>query len=266
MDPQLQDPQPRQAQPARVHSLRDHSLQKVAGMAGASPQVIQVGTADVDVTDLATRSDPFTVQVNLEPRIARQQMPIRGIELRVVTPQDVAHDSPRRPGAGVPQRQIEHRAQVLFELTGHRTVNAQWPLLCGRIASSLTRYAGSPVSGSLTSNISTAITPVTPSSPAMRRPAAVATAASWGSRRGAGARTWVQMPLAWTVSTTGHAPAWPDGLRTTSSASSRTKSTFCSASSPSTSGPPPCGPSPAAASRAASESQSATCLLYTSPS
>src|SRR5664280_953258 len=61
------------------------------------------------------------------------------------------------------------------------------------------------------------------------------------------------MPPAWTVSTTGQAPAWPDGLRTTSSASSRTKSTFCSASSPSTS-----GPSPVAASRSASESQSAT--------
>ena len=62
----------------------------------------------------------------------------------------------------------------------------QCPLLCGRMASSLTTYAGSPVRGSRTSNSSTAITPVTPSSPAMRSAASVARAARSSVEAGRG--------------------------------------------------------------------------------
>src|SRR5450631_1860247 len=93
-------------------------------MGGASPQIIEVGTADVDMPDLAAGSNPFTVQVNLQTWIARQQMTIGRIELRVVAPQNVTHDRPGRPRGGVPQRQIKDRSQVLFELAGHRTVDA----------------------------------------------------------------------------------------------------------------------------------------------
>ena len=120
------------------------------------------------------------------------------------------------------------------------------------MASSLTTYAGSPVRGWLTSNSSTAMTPVTSSSPAMRSPASVARTARSSSRPGAGARTSVQMPSVCTVSTTGHAVACPDGLRAISTASSRTNSTRSSASRP-----PASRPSPAAASRATAASQSA---------
>src|ERR1019366_1391309 len=124
MDPHVRGPALRGAEPTRSHSLGDHSLQKVAGMGGAGPQIIEVGSADVDVSDLAAGSDPFSVQVNLQTWVARQQMMEGGVELRVVAPQNVTHDRPGRPRAGVPQRQIKHRAQVLFELAGHRTVDA----------------------------------------------------------------------------------------------------------------------------------------------
>ena len=64
---------------------------------------------------------------------------------------------------------------------------------------------------------------MTSSSPATRSPACTAAAASPASSSGAGASTSVQMPSVCTVSTTGHAAAWPDGLRARSTASSRTE-------------------------------------------
>ena len=81
-----------------------------------------------------------------------------------------------------------------------------------------------------TSNISTAKTPVTSRSPAIFSAAAEARAARSGCRPGAGAITSVQIPSVCTVSTTGQTAAWPIGLRATSTASSRTKSTRLSAS------------------------------------
>ncbi len=73
----------------------------------------------------------------------------------------------------------------------------QWPELCGRIASSLTtRPLGA-------SNSSTAITPTTPSSLAIVVAIRSASAASDVLSRGAGATTSTQIPLRWTVSTTG---------------------------------------------------------------
>ncbi len=97
---------------------------------------------------------------------------------------------------------------------------------------------------------------MTPSSPAMRRAASVTTEARSGSSPGAGASTSVQMPSVCTVSTTGQAAAWPDGLRATSTASSRTKSTFSSSSRPPSTGPG----SPTRASQSASSSAEDTTL------
>src|SRR5674476_1585680 len=93
-------------------------------MSGASPQVIEVTAADVDVSDGATRSDALAVQVNLERRVARHQVTICRIEVTVVSTQNVPHDRPPRQGAGVPQGQVEDSAQMLLELTGHRAVDA----------------------------------------------------------------------------------------------------------------------------------------------
>ena len=59
------------------------------------------------------------------------------------------------------------------------------------------------------------------------------------------------MPSVCTVSTTGQAAAWPDGLRAMSTASSRTKSTFSSRSRPPSTGPgSPTRPSQSASSSA----------------
>ncbi len=103
----------------------------------------------------------------------------------------------------------------------------QCPVLCGRIASSLTRIRPSVVS-----NISTARIPVTSSSPAIRSATCCASVASAGSRSGAGATTSWQIPSRWVEATTGYAAACPLGDRATSADSSRRKSTSSSASSP----------------------------------
>ena len=103
----------------------------------------------------------------------------------------------------------------------------QWPVLCGRIASSLTSTRPSVVS-----NSSTARMPVTPSSPAIRSAISCARPARSGSRSGAGATTSRQMPSTCVDATTGYAAAWPLGERATSADSSRRKSTSSSASSP----------------------------------
>ena len=102
----------------------------------------------------------------------------------------------------------------------------QWPVLCGRIASSLTSTRPS-----LVSNSSTASTPVTSSAPAIRSAISCACPASAGARSGAGATTSWQMPSFWVEATTGYAAAWPLGERATSAESSRRKSTSSSASS-----------------------------------
>src|SRR5487761_1589619 len=102
----------------------------------------------------------------------------------------------------------------------------QCPLLCGRIASSLT---SSPPAG--VSNNSTASSPITSGAEALRSARACAAAATSGSSPGAGAMTSRQMPSTWTVCTTGYAAPWPDGDLATSAASSRRNGTNSSASS-----------------------------------
>ena len=154
--------------------------------------------------------------------------------------QDVGHHRPRRPGARVAQRQVEHGPQVLLELAGDGAVHRPVAAVVrphGQLVDEVCGCGALARLGAGTSNISTASTPVTPSSPAIRRPVAVAAAASAGSIPGAGASTSVQIPSVCTVSTTGHAAAWPEGLRATRTASSRPNATRSSRSTPSASGP-----------------------------
>src|SRR6201996_1944819 len=82
----------------------------------------------------------------------------------------------------------------------------QCPLLCGRIASSLTSRPPSSVS-----NNSTASRPVTPSSAAIFSAIASASTATSGFSPGAGAITSRQMPSTCTGCTTGYAAPRPDG-------------------------------------------------------
>ncbi len=98
----------------------------------------------------------------------------------------------------------------------------QWPLLCGRMASSFT---SSPPG---VSNSSTASIPVTPIPAAMDSPSRCAAIAVASASPGAGASTSRQIPSCWTVCTTGYTAAWPLGERATSTASSRSKATYSS--------------------------------------
>ena len=112
-------------------------------------------------------------------------------------------------GRGVAERQVEHGAQVLLELAGDGAVHRPVAAVVRAHRELVDDVCRAPPVPGRTSNSSTASTPVTPSSPAIRSAASVATDARSGSRPGAGARTSVQMPSVWTVSTTGHAAAWP---------------------------------------------------------
>ena len=105
----------------------------------------------------------------------------------------------------------------------------QWPLLCGRMASSLMRTRSSVVS-----NSSTASMPVTPRPSATATPIAAAARSSRSPARGAGAITSAHTPSRCVVATRGYARTSPDGRRATCCASSRVKST----SSSTRSGPP----------------------------
>jgi hypothetical protein len=98
----------------------------------------------------------------------------------------------------------------------------QWPLLCGRMASSFT---SSPPG---VSNSSTASIPVTPIPAAMASPRRCAARAVTWPRPGAGASTSRQIPSRCTVCTTGYTAAWPLGERATSTASSRSNATYSS--------------------------------------
>ena len=100
----------------------------------------------------------------------------------------------------------------------------QCPVLCGRIANSLTSTS-SPVS-----NNSTASIPSTPRAAATSSATRCARADRSGFNSGAGATTSLQMPFTCSDSTTGYATACPCGDRATCADNSRTNSTFSSTS------------------------------------
>ena len=106
----------------------------------------------------------------------------------------------------------------------------QWPELCGRIASSLTTKAGSSRPSHLEQLDGEHPGDVELAGHAQRRVHGIRRQA--GVQPGAGASTSVQMPSVCTVSTTGQAAAWPEGLRATSTASSRRNGTRSSRSRP----------------------------------
>ena len=100
----------------------------------------------------------------------------------------------------------------------------QWPVLCGRMASSFTTMRPSRASIS-----STARMPTTPSSWAIRS-AIACRSRTWSARSsGAGVVVATQMPSVCTVSLTGYTTACPPGRRATSTLSSRLKSMNSSA-------------------------------------
>ena len=107
----------------RVRSFGHHSLDVVRRVPGPLAQVGQVVPAHRDVADLATGPHRLAVQVHLERGVVRQHVLVGRVEVRVVAAEHVGHDRPRRARAGVAERQVEHRAQVLLELAGDRAVD-----------------------------------------------------------------------------------------------------------------------------------------------
>jgi hypothetical protein len=128
----------------------------------------------------------------------------------------------RAAGAGAPSGRSRTARRCCSNWDVLAPSMVQWPLLCGRMASSFT---SSPPA---VSNSSTASMPVTPTPADRASPRRCAAAAVAGARPGAGASTSRQIPSCWTVCTTGYAAAWPLGERATSTASSRSNATCSS--------------------------------------
>ena len=158
--------------------------------------------------------------------VARQHVPVGRVQVRVVAAEHVGHDRPRRARGGVARAAGRaRRAGAARTGWSPRRRCVQCPLLCGRMASSLTTNAESPVRGSRTSNSSTASTPVTSRSPAIRSAASVAAAAQVrrrGPARGRAPRC--RRRRSARSRRPARPPPGPSGLRATSTASSRTKS------------------------------------------
>ena len=148
-----------------------------------SSQVVAVG---VDVAHLAARPQVLAVEVHPQPRVAGQ-----GVRVAVVQPPPACRRGPPRMltitvhgarAAGEPsgRSRTARRWFSNWQVTAPSWL--QWPVLCGRIASSLTRIRPSRVSKS-----STARTPVTSSSPAIgQRDLAAPASASAGVEVGRG--------------------------------------------------------------------------------
>ena len=210
---------------SRIAQLIDVSSEEGGGVPGALTHVVSIAAQRRDVTDLAPGRTCLAVHVDPHAGVAGQAVQVARVHVvdrrrRARWPSPpAARSSGCRPAAGRARRAGAAR-------TGWSRAPSmvQCPLLCGRIASSLTSTPAS------VSNISTAITPVTPS-PSAIRSAACCAASAWSSAIGAGATTSRQTPSTWTVSTTGQTAAWPCGLRATSTASSRLNATRSSASS-----------------------------------
>ena len=118
----------------------------------------------------------------------------------------VRHDHHGRGHRGRAERVVQHRAQVLLELRGARALDRP----VGRVVRTHRQLVDQQRAVAV-SNSSTASTPVTPSSDAMRSASRWASSASSSARPGAGAMTSTQMPSCCTVSTTGQAAPWPNG-------------------------------------------------------
>ena len=207
----------------------------------------------------AQQSSPLTVTCPIL-RPGRTSLPYRctfspgsrghAVQVRAVDRRCSAPPStfaiPAGAAPAAPERQVEHGAQVLLELAGHRPSMVQWPLLCGRIASSLTSDAVRRCS-----NISTASTPVTselagdPQRDLLRPPAAWSSAGRAPARspRGRRRRPAPSPPPA--------SRGLPVRRRATSTASSRVNATFSSASS----GAPAAAPARTGASSAADSTE-----------
>ena len=198
-------------------------------MPGALEAVLEVVTVGVDVADLAARA---AAPCRRGAPAAAGRGPGRAGSRRTACP--TWSDGPPRMltitvhgarGAGEPSGRSRTARRWFSNWLVTAPSWVQWPVLWGRIASSLTSTRPSRVSNSSTARI-----PTTSSSLAIVSATCCACVASPGSRSGAGATTSWQMPSSWVLATTGYAAAWPLGDRATSAASSRRKSTSSSAS------------------------------------
>src|SRR6476469_10132270 len=82
-------------------SLIDGSCDVVGGVGGAGPRVGQRPGGHVDVADLAAGPDRLAVKVDLDPRVAGQDVAVGAVELVVLPAEDVGHHRPRCPGRRV---------------------------------------------------------------------------------------------------------------------------------------------------------------------
>ena len=180
-----------------------------------------------DVPDLAPGADRLAVEVDLDAGIGGHHVEVPVVDVgggrrraRWPSPPWGASRPRRRPAAGRARPADAARTAMV---TAPSMV--QCPLLCGRIASSLTSRPAAAVS-----NSSTASSPVTPSSAAIRRAsdwAASARSAGPGPGRARSPRG--RCRRAGPSRTTGHAAPCRCGERATRTASSRSKLTYSSA-------------------------------------
>ena len=202
------------------------SSELVGGSAGPQPQVVEVLAADRDVAELAAGSDLLAVEMDAQRRVAvRGSGRPRGTGRSVEPPSTLAITVHRRPGARCrrgagPARR--RRCCSNWLVTAPSMV--QWPLLCGRMASSFDEERRRPCSSS-TSNSSTASTPVTPSSLGDAHAIVGRGAGDVGVHaavRGRAPRCRCRPPAR--SRRAARLPSRPLGLRATSAASSRSRS------------------------------------------
>src|SRR5262245_11265359 len=113
---------------ASVDSAIDLSGQIGSRMVGALAEVGQIGSGDGDVADLPSRAYLLAVHVNPQLRIASLAMDVSRVRIDRPTPlvkatEHVHQHGVRRPRGRRSQWQVEHRTQMLLELTGDGSID-----------------------------------------------------------------------------------------------------------------------------------------------
>src|SRR5262245_3934425 len=111
-----------------AESVIDLSSQVGGRIMCALAKLGQVGPGDRDMADLATSADLLAVHVNTQVWVAGLAMDVSGVRIDwptslVEVTEHVDQHGVRRPCGWRAQRQVEHRAQMLLELTGEGPVD-----------------------------------------------------------------------------------------------------------------------------------------------
>ena len=126
-------------------------------MPGALEAVLEVVTVGVDVADLAAGPQLLAVEVHPQPRVAGQGVRVAVVQPARPRPAGRPGCSPSPSTAPAAPASPSGRSRTARRWFSNWLVTApswvQWPVLCGRIASSLTSTRPSRVSNSSTARI-----------------------------------------------------------------------------------------------------------------